>query len=119
MIATSLTTVDVTVLLVLFADTGSVVPALILAELLNEPVVVGLKLTVILFNDKADGEELLALARVQLTVCGPANGKPELGVHVQPVPVGVAVKAAPAGIVSVTVTVPVVPDTNVGINVQV
>lgn len=73
---TSLTIVDVTALLVLFAGVVSVTPGLILAVLLIEPVAVGLKLILMLFNEMVGAEGLPALARVQLTACGPANGKP-------------------------------------------
>ena len=44
-------------------------------------------------------------------------GKPEFGVHVQSVPVGVDNNCTLAGKVSVTVIVPVVPTTNVGVKV--
>ena len=56
----SLMTVLLTVLLVLFDGLLSVTPAAIVAMLLIVPVAVGLKLTVMLFNDK--GVILLLLA---------------------------------------------------------
>ena len=43
--------------------------------------------------------------RVHVIATGPANGNPEFGMQVQPVPVGVAVSSRPAGNVSVTVIV--------------